>query len=188
MNQEEFDKLLLWLDPDRDRAGKSYEHIRKSLINIFTLRKCNEAEDLTDEVINRVSEKVEDLMGRYVGNPALYFYGVAKLVFLEHSRRKALVRELPSQHGSHDPSTDDASDLMHMCLDECLETLTPVNRNLILRYYENDKQAKIEKHKALAAELGIASGALRQRALRIRIAIQECVLNCLDRKSRLGTD
>lgn len=143
---------------------------------------------MTDEVINRVSEKVKDLMGNYIGDPALYFYGVAKWVLVEHSRRKALLREMPSEYESPDPRNNDTSDLMHECLDECLKTLTPANRDLILRYYENDKQAKIEKHKALAAELGIASGALRQRALRIRIALQECVLNCLQRKSKPRED
>jgi len=184
MTQEDFDRLLLWLDPDRDQAGKRYEYIRKSLISVFILRGCSEAEDLTDEVINRVAEKVSVLMGNYRGDPALYFYGVAKMIFLEYFRRKALIRELPSEYGSDDLRNSDAPDLVYECLDECLEKLTPANRLLILRYYEDAKQAKIDKHKALAAELGIVPGALRQRALRIRIALQECVLNCLQRKSQ----
>ena len=36
--QEGFDRLLAWLDEDRDQAAKKYEVIRKRLVKTFTCR------------------------------------------------------------------------------------------------------------------------------------------------------
>src|SRR5262245_21687271 len=57
MTPEEFDRLLLWLNPDRDKAGEKYEWIRKRLIKIFVCRGCNVPEELADKTINRVARK-----------------------------------------------------------------------------------------------------------------------------------
>src|SRR5689334_18303278 len=84
---EAFDTLLGWLHNDRDEAGKKYEVIRVRLIRIFTCRGCSEPEDLADETINRVTAKISEVAQNYHGDPALYFYGVAKKVHLEYSRR-----------------------------------------------------------------------------------------------------
>ena len=40
LNQEAFDELLAWLNPDRERAGRKYEDIRQRLIRIFMHRGC----------------------------------------------------------------------------------------------------------------------------------------------------
>ncbi|MDX7140894.1 hypothetical protein SJ263_23805, partial [Enterobacter hormaechei] len=61
------------------------------------------------------------------------------------------------------------------CLDRCLGELTPANRALMLEYYRNDRRAKIDHRKELAAALGLAQNALRIRVHRIRTALQECV-------------
>jgi DNA-directed RNA polymerase specialized sigma24 family protein len=79
-----------------------------------------------------------------------------------------------------DPKTAaDESDLEYQCLDRCVEKLTPENRDLVLSYYQEEKHAKIEHRKNLAATLGIAANALRIRAHRIRASLQECVKQCV---------
>jgi len=173
LTKEAFDRLLQWLDTDRERAGAAYETIRLRLIKIFARRGCGEAEDLADETINRVTAKIEQLSSEYVGNQALYFYGVAQKVHLEyvrsrHKRSPEPVLQLESN--------DDAE---YECLDRCLETLAAENRNLMLRYYLDDKQAKIRNRKQLADELGIAVNALRIRTHRIRNLLQKCVQACV---------
>jgi hypothetical protein len=45
------------------------------------------AEELADEVINRVSKKLPQIVDIYVGDPALYFYGVARKVHREYLRK-----------------------------------------------------------------------------------------------------
>ena len=88
VTQEAFDNLLKWLDPNRDKAAIRYEDLRRRLIKIFTVRGSTVPEDLADETINRVTKRVADLEKSYVGDPAIYFYGVARMVQSEYARRK----------------------------------------------------------------------------------------------------
>jgi DNA-directed RNA polymerase specialized sigma24 family protein len=176
LNQEQFDELLAWLDPDPARAGERYEQIRKRLIQIFLNRGCAEAEDLADETINRVARKVIGLKEKYVGDPAPYFYAVAKKVHMEHVRHCS---RRPQGPLPEPPRSEMEPHLK--CLDECLAKLKPESRQLILRYYEEQKQAKIRAHKEMGAALRVKGGALRARAFRIRAKLEKCVEECLRR-------
>ena len=60
-----------------------------------------------------------------------------------------------------------------------MQQLTVANRELVLQYYQEEKQAKIDHRRRLAEQLGIALNALRIRAHRIRASLQECVQNCV---------
>ena len=58
LKQEEFDRLLCWLDPDPERAGLTYEKIRWRLVAILASRGCTSPEELADETIDRVARRV----------------------------------------------------------------------------------------------------------------------------------
>src|SRR5204862_7021675 len=90
LRQEDFDLLLHWLDPDRDRAASLYERIRWRLIAILASRGCPEAEELADETIDRVSRRVIDIQQTYVGDKAVYFLGVMNNVHHEYLKRPRL--------------------------------------------------------------------------------------------------
>jgi DNA-directed RNA polymerase specialized sigma24 family protein len=173
LTKEAFERLLDWLDRDRDRAGQRYEQIRSSLIKIFVCRGCVDSEELADETINRVAGKVPEIADRYIGDPALYFYGVAKLVHLEYLRRKPVA--LPSLPAG----TAEEIDMRYECLEQCMQRLTAKSRELILTYYGQDRGAKIDQRKELAERLGIGSNALWIRVHRIRKNLLECVNGCL---------
>jgi DNA-directed RNA polymerase specialized sigma24 family protein len=175
LTKESFDRLLAWLDPDRDRAGEKYEQIRHRLIKIFTCRGCPEAEVLADETINRVNMKVSEVAAEYVGDPALYFYGVAQKVFLESLRQ----RHTPVVPPPPQPASEE-EEQAYECLERCMEQLPQSARELVLEYYQNDKRAKIDHRKELARRLGIAQNALRIRAHRIRVTLQQCVRACVE--------
>ena len=184
LTQEAFDTLLDWLDPDREHAGRKYEAIRLRLIKIFICRACPEAEFLADETINRVTAKVEKISESYVGDSALYFYAVAQKVHLEYLR-KSRQTPTPVEFTADTLSTPSVSlvedsEPVYRCLESCLERLPPESRELVERYYQQEKQAKIDDHKLLATELGIGVNALRIRAHRIRQALRQCVRDCLD--------
>ncbi len=188
LTQSRFDALLAWLDSDREQAGQKYEEIRSRLIKIFTCRGCDNAEELADETINRVIAKVEEVAPNYEGNPALYFYGVAQRVQLEYARRPQLFNAESSLNRYPKPdfqlvSTPNSTERDHRCLDRCLEELPAENRQLVLDYYQHEKQGKINHRKRLAEDLGIAVNALRIRAHRIRRALQKCVYHCLEEQT-----
>lgn len=176
--QDAFDSLLAWLDADRERAGQKYERIRLRLIKIFTCRGCREAEDLADDAINRVMYKVEELAKTYEGEPALYFYGVAYKLYLEYIRDHRVKPQPPEAKPNDD---EEAETKAFDCLDECLDEMPAENSKLLLRYYEEDKFAKINNRKELARELGIGLNALRIRVYRIRLPLQACVESCMER-------
>lgn len=188
LTQDAFDKLLDWLDPDRESAGRKYEAIRLRLIKIFTCRGCSEAEDLADETINRVAARVSEVARDYQGEPAAYFYGVAQKVYLEYLRKsRAKQADVPVDSPIINPairteSFDDDIEPSYECLESCLEHLPTPNRKLVLEYYQQERKAKIDHRKLLASEMGIAVNALRIRAHRIRRTLEECVHTCLEQQ------
>ena len=177
LTQERFDRLLEWLDTDRDAAALTYEKIRLRIIRIFASRGCCDAETLGDETIDRVAAKVDWLILNYVGDPMLYFYGVGQNVYKESVRKKSRPDVPPPALG---PTDFEEHEQQLECLDTCMENLSEDNASLAIRYYKGEKQAKIYHRKQLAAELGITLDALRIRAHRIRLELRKCVLHCLE--------
>jgi DNA-directed RNA polymerase specialized sigma24 family protein len=174
LDQESFERMLAWLDPDRERAGSRYETIRTRLIRIFVSRGCAHAEDLADETINRVCDRVGEIAATYTGDPALYFYGVATKVHLEYLRRNARVAVLPPRDAPED------KEAAHACLDRCLASLPAETRDLVVAYYREDGQAKIDLRRSLAERAGGGLNALRIRMYRLRAELQACVELCMD--------
>jgi RNA polymerase sigma factor (sigma-70 family) len=185
ITKESFDALLAWLDTDREVAGRKYETIRAGLIRIFVSQGFSDADYLTDRAINIVTTKLPEIRDDYVGEPARYFYAVARNVAHEARRRKEIATDKIPESQSPAPvaKTSDRYD----CLIDCLKKLSHEKRELILDYYLYEGRDKIEHHRQIARELGITDGALRTRAHHIRAGLEKCVLECvknLDEKQK----
>jgi hypothetical protein len=168
--QDPFEKLLRWLDPDRDTAGQKYRKIHRRLIIIFSCRGYCKAEDLADDTVDVLVSKIDWLIANYQGDPALYFYGVAK---------KIMPKKKPPPRPPPPPDTDEI-ERKCSCLDRCLEEqLTEAESRLVLRYHEKNKREKIEVRKQLARELGISLNALRIRVYHIQSRLRPCIDQCL---------
>lgn len=176
--QEDLDRLLRWLDPDRDQAGERYEKIRRRLIGIFSSRGCYDADDLADRSINVVLSKIEWLLPNYVGDPAIYFYAVAKKIYLEDLKKKPPPRVPPP-----DPTPPEMEQLSDS-LDDCLNELSPEERDLILQYHQFEKQEKIQNRKRLADELQLSRNALRIKVCHIHFRLKRCIELRLGEKSQ----
>jgi len=177
ISDESFTALLAWLNPEPEAAGEKYEIIRAGLLRIFVSKGFSDAEDLADETIDRVIERLPDIRDNYQGEPARYFHGVARHILQETSRRKELTVEAPALVSirSHEPSNE------YECLDRCLKFLSPQKRELILDYHLYGGRNKIEHHKRMAQELAITENALRGRAHQIRTKLEKCVLQCAEK-------
>jgi DNA-directed RNA polymerase specialized sigma24 family protein len=179
LTKDVFDKLLGWLAPDEQAAAQVYETIRKGLIKFFLCRGCTSPEDLADQVINRVAKHVSDPSFVFVGQPSSYFYGVARKVCLEDFRKRTTVRTFPI------PEDADDVEVKHKCLEDCLDTLTARNRDLVIEYYQLDKGDKISNRRALAERLNLPLGTLRIQAYRIRCSLRDCVFACYEGRGRV---
>jgi DNA-directed RNA polymerase specialized sigma24 family protein len=175
--QELFFRLLEWLDPVRERAAEKFETIRGRLIQMFASRGRFDAEKLADQTIDWVFLRFAQRKQTYVGDPASYFYGVARLVLLESQR--ASERMMPDAVPGIEAARGD-KERAHSCLQKCLEQLSDRNRELIMQYYSLEKKPETGAHKELAQRLGIPLSTLRARAFRIRTSLQKCVRSCVE--------
>lgn len=165
LNRDALDQLLRSLDPDREVASRHYEGLRRRLIDLFAWERSETPEELADETLNRLARRLSE--GVVIdGGIARYAFGIARLLLHEEIRarrnKEVALRELPL-HVS-EPEPQETLDLLRQCLEEL-----PANgRDLIERYYGEDRAG-------LAHALGLSLNALRNRALRIREQLYECV-------------
>ena len=170
-SQEALKKLLAWLDPDREKAAEKYHRIHSRIVKILAARGCYAAEDLADETFNVVTSQIDRLIETYQGDPALYFYGVAKRIYQEWL--KTLKRR-----ATPPPPTPDNRQLEFRCecLQKCLkELLTPEEATLVVRYHDGEGKQRIENRKAMAEELGISINALRIRICHLQARLRPCI-------------
>jgi len=184
LTAEAFAQLLRWLAPAPERAGEKYEQIRRGLIKIFRCRGSAIPEELADEAINRVAGKVIEIATGYVGEPAYYFYAVADKIYLEYFRTaSAQLRPLPAEIATKNHSSEEI-ELKYECLEECLDKLPRLGREIIHMYYGHDRagREKIDRRKKLAERLGIGTNILWLKAHRIRQNLKKCATQCFQSK------
>ena len=175
-----FASLLTRLDPDADRAGSAYEHLRRALVSFFTWRGAATPEECADETLDRLAMRLDE--GTAVEDVPRFARGIARLVLLEHWRgpdaRAVPLKNLGSAHpvAAKTPEDEAAPE----CLNRCLGgELPPDSRDLILEYYGAEGRSRIETRKRMAQALGISESALRNRAQRLRDRLELCVRRCL---------
>jgi DNA-directed RNA polymerase specialized sigma24 family protein len=183
------DTLLDRLASGSDVAP-AYEQLRMRLVTFFRLRFPVEAEALADEAIDRLARRLDD--GTQVDNPASYALGIARFLLLEASTRQRkeahAAREAMLELELQAPDTE--SDPALPALRACLDSIDPESARLILEYYavdddrneHGDGESRIERRQRLAARLGMTLNALRNRALRTRLALEKCI------RGRLAAD
>ncbi|MBV9072910.1 MAG: hypothetical protein JOZ10_04700 [Acidobacteria bacterium] len=182
-SESAFRGLLNWLDAGEDSDGRRYLDIRRRLVLYFERKNCLASQELADETLNRVARRLEEQGCIRDAAPAQYCYIVARFVFLESLREpEAQSRALSDESASSPPgqrarSSDDdrSSKEMLQALEECLTTLAPSDRELMLEYYRGERQEKIRGRKALAGRLGVTLNALTIRACRLRDKLEACV-------------
>ena len=177
LTQEAFDKLLQSLDADRELAGQKYQDTRNNLTRFFEWRGCPFPEDHADETINRVAKKISQ--GVEVRELTKYFFGVARLLFLEIQKERA--RELNAINNAPGVETKSSTEETRLeCLRHCLNTISADHRDLIINYYQGEKSEKIRNRQRLSERLQIPINTLRMRALRLRDQLELCVENCVN--------
>jgi DNA-directed RNA polymerase specialized sigma24 family protein len=188
--QTAFRQFLDWLDEGVASGGEKYLEMRRRLVFYFDRKNCLASDELADETLSRVAQKLEE-KGSITGmSPAHYCYVVAKFVFLENLRQakrgqsglNELAQDRLSSGGSLNSKDTEmqSKERLHDCLDSCLAKLSSADRDLILEYYRGEQRAKIERRSQLAARLGLSMNALTIRACRIRYKLEECMKACCD--------
>ena len=150
-----------WRDED-------YKLTRRKLISFFRHRGCEDPEDLADEVLARVVQRLIEGV-KLTTDLAGFAYGIARHVLSEY-RQSRYTSALPDANlvrdnrAARDIQAVENQDLVERCLD-CLsgEEIAFLERS------QNEPAAK------LAQELGITSTAVRVRRHRIMARIRDHV-------------
>jgi DNA-directed RNA polymerase specialized sigma24 family protein len=189
LTRDGFDRLLLCLDPDRERAGARYEAIRNRLVQLFRWRGAADPEILADEAIDRVAARLSAGASLFARDPYSFFHGVALRVLQEHWRRpekrdESLDERPEAAEGVVSSPLEEVNgdgERRLACLDRCLAALSAENRALVAEYHAAGDGERIRSRRRLADRLGITTGALRIRAFRLRTGLLECVQRCAAR-------
>lgn len=169
--------LIERLRTDAAGVGFDYEQLRRRLILFFRQHEPVDAESLADDALDRLARRLDE--GTAIDNAALYAFGIAKMMLLEaHERRTR--REAARQEAivavEDDADEDNATDpLLLAALRACLREFGARSTELMLTYYRDDDARRIATRRDLAARLGLSINALRNRALRLREALEACV-------------
>ncbi len=125
---------------------------------------------------------------------SLFAYGIARNICLEVRRKTHRLvsiedynREgLPS--GDTDPEESIIAELGNArgleCLAKCLRGLPLDSNELIIKYYQGEKQVRIKQRKELAKRRGISIEALRSEANAVREKLRSCMNRCLGKKQQ----
>lgn len=159
--------------------------IRQKLIRFFAREGCPDPENCADETIFRVVKALSK--GATINvMPATFTYVVARNVERECRRRRAKLKESQIIYGTtpDPPLPDDSTDdLLYLCLEKCLGELSPLERALIIKYYEGSQAGDdMRSRKALAEHLRMSIKKLRKEAIKIRAKLGTCITDCLERE------
>ena len=184
LTSEAFECLLVAFAADRESAAQKYEIMRRKLTEFFEARGTEAPPDYADETINRVARRITE--GEEIKDLNSYFYGVARLVWLEFLRsrdKESTPLELAPNPIAVNTAEVEAErrekEQRLTCLESCLSKLSPANRNLIVEYYREEQGLKIDTRRRQAAMLNTTINGLRLRASRIRADLAKCVHGCV---------
>jgi DNA-directed RNA polymerase specialized sigma24 family protein len=178
LTEEGLNSFLEALDPDQQRAAEQYEHVRRSLIRYFHWRGSFFPERDADETIDRAARKLRE---RHVGDVYIYILGVARNIAHESIRAQSREQSRLAKSGSlnSEALANAAFDLRLECCETCLANLPSAQRDLVLAYYEGEKQTKIANRQKLADKTGVPIARLRIQIHRIREKLEVCIKQCL---------
>jgi DNA-directed RNA polymerase specialized sigma24 family protein len=191
LTPEAFAKLLAAFAPDsNEEAGAKYEAARIRLIKLFQWRGIFEAEEAADETLNRVARKIDE--GEIVRDISAFIGGIARFVLLEKLKSKertnVALEDAPPTAFVKQPEefADDRADEQKLrCFNRCMREMPDEMRQIVVEYYnaDADGSVRIEHRKRMAERLNLEMNALRNRALRARGKLEDCIKNCIDGKN-----
>jgi DNA-directed RNA polymerase specialized sigma24 family protein len=180
LTSDALESLLTALDPDRERAAIAYEQLRTRVTGLLRWWRAARPEELADETLDRVARKLAEGATIGAGSFGAYVRGVGRMVFYESTREPHPAPMTADPPSVEPPEAAEAAEAAADCLDRCLSLLPPVDRSVLLRYYDAGKAAEVRR--VLAREAGVSPTALRVRTHRLRIQVERCVTTCMEHR------
>jgi DNA-directed RNA polymerase specialized sigma24 family protein len=169
------ESLSLLLGALDDRDGSQYERLRTKLIFFFTRRLLAVPEDLADEVLDRLAQRLTQ--GTDLKSIQAFALGIARHVAQEQRARNVHVQGVDPTFWDNVPALPATqSDEVEIArMERCLNTLSRAESDLLRGYYLVSGQKLIEARRHLSETMKISSTALRQRVFLARQRMRECM-------------
>lgn len=176
MMQSEFlDALLSLLDEDREQAGLAYQKMHERLVRFFRLNNGSDPQALADETLDRLARRAADSMAENIGSLRAFSLGIARHVLQEDVRHRSREALSAQQWTDFTMAVDRDSEYLLDAIESCLARMTVEKRELLRSYYEWRAGNKISHHQQIAERLGLTMNALRNRIMRARNELDDCV-------------
>ena len=175
LSKPQLDALLAALGSGTGQVGEQYVKLRQKLVDFFLWNRSNRPQEDADEAMDRLAKRLAE--GEPIVHLASYAQKIARLVLLEsnaRSRREATVSQF-SVTLAPDRSQEEGDETTLDRLEPCLGKLPAESRALIVEYYSGKGAALIETRRQMALRLGVSANTLRNRALRVRRELEECI-------------
>ncbi len=195
ITQESFELLLQWLDQDIETAEKKYLDLRAKTIRYFQSQGCLEPDICADLTFSRAGQKLSSGVEVQTQEHYAYIRGIARFVLMEYWRiketpAKSLDELLPINHPTVNPKAVEQEEdrqlnqeKMLKCLEICLQQLPAESREIFIEYHRDEKRKKIDHRIALSQKLGVDLPVLRNRIMRIRAKLENCIRGCLEQQT-----
>jgi DNA-directed RNA polymerase specialized sigma24 family protein len=175
---ESLDALLNLLGEGPEPSGTAYGNLHRRLTRYFRINACADAEQLSDEVLNRLA-KVAVNNATSIASPTAFALGIARHVLQENIRTQLREAETGRNWLVSRKIADPNEETVLQTIDECLAGMPTAKSDLLRTYYASTGKQKIEHHRQLAERLGITINTLRNRLMRARRELDACVRNRL---------
>jgi DNA-directed RNA polymerase specialized sigma24 family protein len=167
--------LLLAALGDHATDGSHYERLRAKLIFFFTRRLLAFPEDLADEVLDRLVQRLSQ--GTEIQSVDAFALGIARHVAQEQRGRKVQVQGVDPGFFDNIPTPpatlNNEEEIVRM--ERCLKKLSRSESRLLRSYYLAAGRNLMDARKKLSETLGLSSIALRQRVFLARQRLRDCM-------------
>lgn len=174
MDAAAFQALLLALDTNDDNAAQEYRRLHQRVVRLFSLHAVTDPYALADEALDRLARRLAADPKEVIA-PAAFLVGIARHLVQEEERRRIRESKAVQEWTSITATSSSADEELLRKVEQCLGKMSREQRELLLAYYRSTGRQKIEHHRELATRLGISLNALRNRLLRARKELDDCV-------------
>jgi len=170
----DFQALLFALHAEESKAAEEYRRLHERLVRLFTLNRVADPHALADEAMDRLARRISEL-GDRIESPSAFLSGIARHLLQEEERRRTRERQMANEWTSQRVVQSATDEEFMESVDECLTRMKSDQQELLRDYYRETGREKIEHHRQLAAERGLTLNALRNRLMRARRELDDCV-------------
>jgi DNA-directed RNA polymerase specialized sigma24 family protein len=183
-NPQDFQRLLRRLSSDPTQAWQDYDTLRQKLVMFFEHHYRFRAEELAEEVLDRIAKKSESYE---ITNVAEFAFGVARNLRKEAFRNNQLMQTAdvaPDECLGLEAQPEDNiirkidSQRKLECFLTCMRRLDAGDRKLLFQYYPMENDGLEERRLRLAEKHQVTMSTLRTRMARLRDKLEECFENC----------